>query len=118
MSHSLSRAAGAALLAAAVLGTGLAASRAASPGDPARPGGADPRPPCCFTNPRHAGTCEVAPGKDETCASILEYLNSPQSQGKDYCSRTTLRGGWTLVPCEPEMKAGGTGGRGRGAKQG
>ena len=117
MSHSLSRAAGAALLAAAVLGAGLATSRASSPGGPERPDGADPRPPCCFTNPRHAGTCEVAPVKDETCATILEYLNNPQSQGKDYCNRTTLRGGWTPVPCEPEMKTGETRGETRGAKQ-
>jgi hypothetical protein len=64
----------------------------------------DPRPHCCFTNPRYVGTCEVEPEKDETCASILEYLNNAQSQGKSYCNRTSIRAGWKLVPCEPGMK--------------
>jgi hypothetical protein len=50
------------------------------------------------------GTCEVEPAKNQTCAAILDYLNNPQSQGKDYCSNTTIRGGWQLVPCEPKMK--------------
>ena len=50
------------------------------------------------------GTCEVEPAKDETCATILEYLNNPQSQGKSYCGNTTIRGGWQQVPCEPKMK--------------
>jgi len=36
----------------------------ASADDPARP-------PCCYTNPRYAGTCAVEPAKDETCASVL-----------------------------------------------
>jgi len=67
-------------------------------------GGQDPRPHCCYTNPRYAGTCEVDPAKDETCASILEYLNNPQSQGRSYCSSTSVRGGWKQVPCEPQMK--------------
>ncbi len=66
--------------------------------------GKDPRPHCCFTNPRYVGTCEVEPEKDETCASILEYLNNAQSQGKSYCNRTSIRAGWKLVPCEPGMK--------------
>ena len=66
--------------------------------------GQDPRPHCCFTNPRYAGPCEVEPAKDETCASILEYLNNPQSQGKAYCGNTSVRGGWKLEPCEPKMK--------------
>jgi hypothetical protein len=56
---------------------------------------------CCFTNPRHAGTCEVTPAKDETCGSILGYLNNPNSLGKTYCSNTTIRGGWTSAACEP-----------------
>jgi hypothetical protein len=67
-------------------------------------GGQDPRRPCCYTNPRYAGTCEVDPAQDETCISILEYLNNPQSQGKSYCSSTSIRGGWKQVPCEPPMK--------------
>jgi hypothetical protein len=66
--------------------------------------GKNPRPHCCLTNTRYVGTCEIEPAKDETCATILEYLNNPQSQGKTYCNNTTHRGGWTLVPCEPGMK--------------
>jgi hypothetical protein len=66
--------------------------------------GQDPRPHCCFTNPRFVGTCEVEPEKDETCAAILDYLNNPQSQGKAYCNRTNVRGGWKTAPCEPQMK--------------
>jgi hypothetical protein len=68
--------------------------------------GQDPRPHCCLTNPRYVGTCEVEPEKDETCASILEYLNNPQSQGKSYCNRTNIRADWKLIPCEPGMKQG------------
>jgi len=64
----------------------------------------DPRPSCCFENPRYVGVCEVEPTKDETCASILEYLNNPQSAGKPYCNSTAIRGGWKVVPCEPKMK--------------
>lgn len=64
----------------------------------------DPRPHCCFTNARYVGTCEIEPAKDETCTTILDYLNNPQSQGKSYCSNTTIRGGWQQVPCEPKMK--------------
>ena len=66
--------------------------------------GEDPRPHCCFTNVRYVGTCEVEPEKGTTCTSILEYLNNPQSQGKSYCNRTNIRGGWKQVPCEPPMK--------------
>jgi hypothetical protein len=74
----------------------------------------EPRPPCCFTNVRYAGTCEVRPGKDETCASILAYLNNPQSQGKAYCNQTNIRGGWTSVPCGRSATASGPGPRPRG----
>ena len=63
-----------------------------------------PRPPCCFENPRYVGVCQVQPVKDETCASILEYLNNPQSAGKTYCNNTAIRGGWKTIPCEPKMK--------------
>jgi hypothetical protein len=84
------------LLAAALALTGLAQEADTQ----------DPRPHCCFTNPRYAGTCEVEPAKDETCASILEYLNNPMSQGKPYCNSTNLRGGWKQEPCEPGMKSG------------
>jgi hypothetical protein len=64
----------------------------------------DQRPPekCCFTNPSYSGTCEVVPGKDETCSSILDYLNNPMSQGKAYCSNTTIRGGWKSAACSTQ----------------
>jgi hypothetical protein len=65
----------------------------------------DPRPHCCFQNPRFVGVCEVDPTGDETCASILEYLNNPQSTGKNYCNSTNIRGGWKAVPCAPKMKS-------------
>ncbi len=56
--------------------------------------------PCCFENPRYSGTCEATPGEDESCGSILGYLNNPNSVGKDYCGNTTIRGGWSKVECE------------------
>jgi hypothetical protein len=59
-----------------------------------------PAEKCCFTNPSYAGTCAVAPAKDETCGQILEYLNNPSSQGKSYCNGTTIRGGWGRASCE------------------
>ena len=65
----------------------------------------DPRPHCCFENSRYVGVCEVDPAQDETCATILDYLNNPQSQGKNYCNSTNIRGGWKTVPCEPKMKS-------------
>ena len=55
---------------------------------------------CCFENPRFTGTCEVTPGEDESCGSILGYLNNPNSVGKMYCGNTKVRGGWTQVSCE------------------
>jgi hypothetical protein len=56
--------------------------------------------PCCFENPRYSGTCEATPGENESCGSILSYLNNPNSVGKDYCGNTTIRGGWSQVECE------------------
>ena len=56
--------------------------------------------PCCFENPRYSGTCEVTPGEDESCGSILGYLNNPNSVGRTYCGNTKVRGGWTQVSCE------------------
>ena len=56
---------------------------------------------CCYTNQRYAGVCKVQPAQDETCASILAYLNNPRSQGKTYCGNTTIRGGWQQVECKP-----------------
>jgi hypothetical protein len=62
---------------------------------------ATPRTNCCFTNPAYSGICVVSPGRGETCATILAYLNDPQSQGKTYCHNTNLRGGWAEVACSP-----------------
>ena len=61
--------------------------------------------PCCFTNPRYTGVCEVTPGADESCSSILAYLNRQNSVGKSYCGNTTIRGGWQSVSCEAEASA-------------
>ena len=55
---------------------------------------------CCFSNPRFTGTCRVVPGEDETCGSILGYLNNPNSVGKSYCGNTRIRGGWQQVSCD------------------
>lgn len=55
---------------------------------------------CCFENPRFSGTCQVTPGQDESCGSILGYLNNPNSVGKAYCGNTKVRGGWSQVSCE------------------
>ncbi len=63
---------------------------------------AGPGERCCFTNPRYSGICEVTPEEDETCASVLAYLNNPNSMGKDYCGNTTIRGGWEEVACESD----------------
>ncbi len=70
-----------------------------APGEPeaANAAGADP---CCFTNPRYTGVCQVTPGEGESCSSILGYLNNPNSVGKSYCGGTTVRGGWSQVTCE------------------
>jgi len=57
------------------------------------------RPTCCFKNPAYVGVCTVQPAEKESCGSILAYLNDPQSQGKDYCGNTTIRGGWMQVDC-------------------
>ena len=56
--------------------------------------------PCCFENPRFSGTCQVTPGPEESCGSILGYLNNPNSVGKAYCGNTKVRGGWSSVSCE------------------
>lgn len=97
----------------AIFGLAVLAAAAAVPGAAGSPDEAraallaraqQPRPPekCCFTNPAYSGTCEVAPGKDETCASILDYLNNPMSQGKGYCSNTTIRSGWKTAACNSQ----------------
>ena len=55
---------------------------------------------CCFTNPRFTGVCKVTLGEDESCSSVLGYLNNPNSAGKPYCGGTPIRGGWQQVSCE------------------
>ena len=91
------------LAAGLVVGLGLvAATLFAGGGDRAEP--AQPIPmsadECCFTNPRFTGICKVVPGEDETCSSILAYLNNPNSVGRTYCGNTKIRGGWQQVSCE------------------
>jgi hypothetical protein len=44
--------------------------------------------------------CEIQPAKDETCSTILAYLNNPMAQGKNYCGNTQVRSGWKSVACE------------------
>ena len=56
--------------------------------------------PCCFTNLRYAGVCQAEPLEDETCASILAYLNQPTSVGKSHCNSTAVRGGWKQTKCK------------------
>ena len=79
-----------------ILGCALAALSAVPPEASSRV--AAP-PPCCFTNPRFSGVCTVQPAAGETCASVLAYLNDPQSQGKTYCASTSIRGGWKPRKC-------------------
>lgn len=66
----------------------------------ARPGEEAPGAVCCFTNPAYSGVCVVGPAENETCGSILAYLNNEQSVGRNYCDRTNIRGGWQQVGCE------------------
>jgi len=54
---------------------------------------------CCFTNTAYAGVCEITPAKGESCKSILQYLNTPNATGKNYCGGTTVRGGWSQASC-------------------
>ena len=58
---------------------------------------------CCFTNSAYTGTCQVTPNSDETCKSILDYLNTPNSVGKTYCGETNIRGGWQQTSCGSAM---------------
>jgi hypothetical protein len=75
-------------------------------GTPAATPRQDDQTPCCFTNPNYQGTCVVTPGKDETCDTILQYLNSASTVGKTYCGGTRIRGGWQQVDCEPQGQRG------------
>jgi hypothetical protein len=59
---------------------------------------------CCFDHDGYAGQCKVTPAEGETCASILEYLNSPGTVGKTYCNNSKWRGGWSQVDCEEDSQ--------------
>ena len=59
----------------------------------------EPAAPCCFAIDRIQGACKVVPSDDETCRTILDYLNNPMSSGKSYCENTSVRGGWVEVSC-------------------
>jgi hypothetical protein len=59
-----------------------------------------PKKECCFVNPDYVGVCSVTPAKDETCQSILKYLNTAGTVGKTYCGNSRIRGGWKIVPCD------------------
>lgn len=85
------------LVLVAVAAVGLTIGLSPQPEETAATAGKDP---CCFTNPRFSGVCQVTPGEDETCSSILAYLNNPNSVGKAYCGGTTVRGGWSQVSCD------------------
>ena len=65
---------------------------------------------CCFTNPAYSGICEVTPAEGETCQSILDYLNAPNSSGRSYCGGTQIRGGWALSSCAHAEPKGGASG--------
>jgi hypothetical protein len=73
--------------------------------------GADAKKECCFTNVAYSGVCQVTPGEGESCTSILQYLNRPNSVGKNYCMNTTVRGGWKKKSCEAKPKEGTAEGR-------
>jgi hypothetical protein len=60
---------------------------------------------CCFTNPAYTGVCEAVPSEGESCQSILDYLNTPNSSGKSYCGGTTIRGGWQQSTCNSDARA-------------
>jgi hypothetical protein len=61
--------------------------------------------PCCFERAGYQGTCQVEPSEEETCESILKYLNTPRTVGKDYCGASKLRGGWESVDCPKQEES-------------
>lgn len=65
-----------------------------------------PKDPCCMTNFRFAGACQVMPRQGQYCENILSYLNNFNSAGEAYCTSTYIRGGWTLVDCASGETAG------------
>lgn len=69
------------------------------------PPAADAGAKCCFTNTAYTGVCQVMPQEGETCQSILDYLNTPNSVGKNYCGDTNVRGGWQQASCSARAQA-------------
>lgn len=86
---------------AAVLALSLLAAPSPAPADDDR---SRPSGPCCFTNPAYSGACLVTPGPEETCDSVLTYLNDAKSSGKSYCNSSELRGNWKQMECPPPPK--------------
>lgn len=60
--------------------------------------------PCCFDHDGYQGHCKVSPAEGETCESILEYLNTAGTVGKNYCNNSKWRGGWTQADCSQEQE--------------
>jgi hypothetical protein len=88
------------------LPVGAAEEKAGPPAEGAVTDEPTARADCCFNNRAFSGVCVVTPEEDETCTTILAYLNNPQSQGKDYCGKTTIRGGWQQTTCEAPQSGG------------
>ncbi len=87
---------------AAGLAAMLAFTSTGSTSLPEQDASPESRETCCFTNPAYSGVCKVQPSENETCSSILAYLNNPMAQGKSYCGGTKVRQGWAEVDCEEE----------------
>ena len=85
---------------AVALFVALALLAALQPASAAETQGQEKVSPCCFSNPSYDRICQVDPVGDETCDTILAYLNNPLSTGKTYCDNTKVRGGWIKVDCE------------------
>ncbi len=62
----------------------------------------DDKQPCCFTNEAYEGVCQVTPGEEETCDTILKYLNTPDTVDKTYCGESRIRGGWQQTACDDD----------------
>jgi len=73
---------------------------------PVAAGAAEGKKECCFANLAYSGVCRVTPAEGETCSSILHYLNTPNSVGKNYCTSTAIRGEWKKRSCDAKPKEG------------
>ena len=87
-----------------IAGTAQASDGSADSNEKASAATSEPAPqakesPCCFSRAGYDGICVVTPGNEETCDSILQYLNSPGTVGKTYCGGSDFRGGWQKVKC-------------------